>query len=150
MPPSAELIGAVVQLEERSGHRFQISPSPVPGTSLFVVHTPRHDFRPEYTVTSGVLGFRVPSNFPDASPEDSFFILPAETKLSKADPLRNSADLNRAARVDGLIAGSILGNVSALLFSWHIWNTVPWNRRTHTLFDHYAHCLRRFEVPENG
>jgi len=44
-----------------------------------------HPFRPDYTVTNGVLGFRAPSNFPDAAPEDSFFIMPITVKLVKPD-----------------------------------------------------------------
>ena len=148
--PSDELLEAVRQLSEKSGHPFQISPEPVPGTSLFVVHTPDHGFRPEYTVTRGVFGFRAPFNFPDAAPEDSFFIIPADTKLVRPDPVRNTVDLNRASRAENFVTGSILGNAAVLLFSWHLWDRVPWNRRTHTLVDHYAHCIRRFEQVENG
>src|SRR5271169_2305923 len=96
VPPSEELLKAVTELAERSGRTFEISPQPVPGTSVFVVHTNDHEFRPEYTVTSGVFGFRVPSNFPGAGPEDNFFILPAETKLRAPDVVRNSVDVNRA------------------------------------------------------
>lgn len=148
--PSDELLKAVVSLAEKSGHAFQISPQPVPGTSLFVVHSPNHPFRPEYTVTQGVFGFRVPFNFPDAAPEDSFFIIPADVKLVRPDPTRNSIDLNRASRAENFVTGSVLGNVPVLLFSWHLWDRVPWNRRTHTLVDHYGHCFRRFGQPENG
>jgi hypothetical protein len=147
---SEELTHAVEDLSVRSGQAFEISPQPVPGTSLYVLHTNDHEFRSEYTITSGVFGFRVPANFPDAGPEDSFFILPAETKLRNPDPVRNSIDLNRVGRADGHIVGSVLGNTPVLVFSWHLWNNVPWNRRMHTLLDHYTHCLRRFEVAENG
>ena len=148
--PSEQLLKAVRELGEKSGHSFQISPQPVPGTTLYVVHAPDHDFRPEYTVARGILGFRVPANLPDAAPEDSFFILPADVKLITADRVRNSTDLNRASRADNFVTGSVLGNVPVLVFSWHAWNSSPWNRRTHTLVDHYTHCLRRFEQPENG
>lgn len=144
-----ELLHAVDELSERSGHKFEISPEPVPGTSLFVVHTSDHEFRQEYTATSGVLGFRVPNNLPDAGPEDSFFILPIDIKLRTPDPVRNSIDVNRAGRADNFVVGSALGQQPVLLFSWHIWNKSAWNRRTHTLLDHYAHCVRRFEQPEH-
>jgi len=150
VPRSEELLRAVTELSDRSGRAFEISPQPVPGTSLYVVHTNAHEFRPEYTVPSGVLGFRVPSNFPDAGPEDAFFILPAETKLRIPDPVRNSVELNRVGRADGYAAGSALGNAAVLVFSWHLWNNLPWNRRKHTLMDHYTHCIRRFEMVENG
>ena len=150
MPASEELLGALADLSERSGRRFEISPQTVPGTNLYVVHTNDHEFRPDYTVGQGVLGFRVPSNFPDAGPEDSFFIAPAEIKLRVPEPARNSIELNRVGRVDGYAAGSTLGNTPVLVFSWHLWNTVPWNRHKHTLMDHYSHCIRRFEMAENG
>lgn len=149
MQPSELLLQAVTDLSARSGHTFHISPEPVPGTSLFVVHTDHHEFRPEYTITSGVLGFRIPSTFPDAAPEDSFFITAVDAKLRVADRIRNSIDLHRAGRADGHVLGSALGNVPVLIFSWHLWNTVPWNRRKHTLFDHYTHCIRRFEMAEH-
>ena len=150
MQPSDELLKAVEALSEKSGYRFQISDEPVPGTSLFVVHTDDHAFRPEYTVLRGILGFRAPSNFPDAAPEDSFFIAPAEVKLVRPDAVRNNIDLNRAGRTENFVSGSALGNIPVLVFSWHLWDRVAWNRRTHTLVDHYAHCVRRFEHPENG
>jgi hypothetical protein len=148
--PSEELLKAIEKLSEKSGYPFQISPEPVPGTSLFVVHTPDHGFRPEYTVTRGVLGFRAPFNFPDAAPEDSFFVIPVDIKLLSPDPVRNSIDVNRASRTENFVTGSALGNVPVLLFSWHLWDRVPWNRRAHTLVDHYSHCIRRFEHAENG
>ena len=150
MPGSEELLRAVADLSERSGHVFAISPQVVPGTNLYVVHTNDHELRSLYTVERGILGFRVPSNFPDAGPEDSFFIAPADTKLRIADTVRNSIDLNRAGRAEGYVAGSELGNLPVLVFSWHLWNAVPWNRRTNTLMDHYTHCIRRFEMTENG
>jgi hypothetical protein len=150
VPASEELLGAVQALSEKSGHSFQISNNPVPGTNLFVVHTSDHPFRPEYSIQRGVLGFRVPPNVPDAAPEDSFFIAPADVRLLTPDTVRNSLELNRAARTENFVAGSTLGNIPVLMFSWHIWDRVPWNRRTHTLIDHYAHCVRRFEQPENG
>src|ERR1700691_2804129 len=87
--PSDELLAAIKQLSAKSGHPFQISTEPVPGTSLFVVHTPDHAFRAEYTVTRGVLGFRAPFNFPDAAPEGAFFVIPVDIKLLKPDPVRN-------------------------------------------------------------
>jgi hypothetical protein len=149
VPPSEDLLKAVADLGERSGYVFQISPEVVPGTNLFVVHTEDHPFRREYTVTSGVLGFRVPSNFPDAAPEDSFFITPITIRLVKPDASRNSIDLNRASRADNLVLRSALDAAPVLLFSWHLWDRAPWNRRVHTLVDHYNHCIRRFEHPEH-
>src|SRR6266481_518425 len=62
VPASEELLGALADLSERSGRRFEISPQIVPGTNLYVVHTNEHEFRSDYTVGQGVLGFRVPSN----------------------------------------------------------------------------------------
>jgi hypothetical protein len=147
--PSEELLAAVKQLSEKSGHPFEISPDPVPGTTLFVVHTLDHPFRPEYTVAKGVFGFRAPFNFPDAAPEDSFFIAPVEVRLARLNPVRNSIDVNRASRAENVVTGSSLGNLPVLMFSWHLWDRVPWNRRTHTLVDHYTHCIRRFEQVEN-
>jgi hypothetical protein len=148
--PSETLTNAVNELRERSGYPFQLSPDPVPGTGLFVVHTDDHPFRAEYTISRGTFGFRVPLNFPDAGPEDAFFIAPADVKLTQPDRARNSVELNRASRVDNFVSGSSLGNIKVLLFSWHVWNVVRWNRRTHRLMDHYTHCIRRFEQPENG
>jgi hypothetical protein len=147
---SEEIVSAVADLSKGSGHAFQISPEVVPGTNLYVVHTNDHEFRAAYSVERGVLGFRVPGNFPDAGPEDSFFLAPADTKLRSADAVRNSFDLNRAGRAEGYVLGSELGNMPVLVFSWHLWNTVPWNRKKHRLMDHYSHCIRRFEMAENG
>lgn len=147
--PSEILLQAVADLSARSGHAFHVSPQPVPRTNLFVVHTDHHDYRAEYTVTSGALGFRIPFNFPDAAPEDSFFITVVDTKLRTPDPVRNSVDLHRAGRADSFVTGSTLGNVPVLVFSWHLWNSVPWDRRKFTLFDHYTHCIRRFEMAEH-
>lgn len=150
MAASEELLRAVADLSERSRHAFEISSQVVPGTNLYVVHTNDHEFRHTYTVERGILGFRVPGNFPDAGPEDSFFIAPADTKLRTADAVRNSIDLNRAGRAEGYVTGSALRNMPVLVFSWHLWNGVPWNRKKHTLMDHYTHCIRRFEMAENG
>jgi len=147
--PSSFLLQAVEELSQKSGYPFQISAVPVPGTGLFVVHTPAHPFRSEYTVAQGALGFRTPFNFPDAGPEDSFFIIPCDVKLSTADPVRKSMDPNRASRAEKLVTGSTLGNAPVLLFSWHLWAKISWNRRVHTLVDHYTHCIRRFEQPEH-
>ena len=149
MQPSEILLEAVAELSARSGYAFQISLTPVPGTQLFVVYTQHHDYRPEYTIPSGGLGFRVPFNFPDAAPEDSFFITAFDTKLKVPDPVRKNTDLNRTGRADAHVTGSALGTVPVLVFSWHLWNAVPWDRRKHTLFDHYTHCIRRFEIAEH-
>ena len=147
--PTEILKTAVEELSQRSGHKFLISEELVPGTSLFVVHTHNHPFRPDYTVPSSVLGFRVPSNFPDAAPEDSFFIAPTTIKLQVADPVRKSIDIPRAGAVVGHVVGSVLGQTSVLVFSWHLWDRRQWNRRTNTLIDHYTHSIRRFEQPEH-
>jgi hypothetical protein len=147
--PSELLLLAVEELSEKSGHRFHISPSPVCNTNLYVVHTEDHPFRPEYTFPLGVLGFRVPFNFPDAAPEDSFFVAPAETQLREPDVVRRSTDLNRAGRADQFVTGSLLGNIPVLVFSWHLWDRMQWNRRKNTLMDHYTHCIRRFEQAEH-
>jgi hypothetical protein len=147
--PSESLLDAVDYLSARSGHQFQVSPEPVPGTSLFVVHAADHEYRQEYTVRSGPFGFRVPFNFPDAAPEDCFFISAVGAKLKMPDPVRKNADIHRVGLNQGFVAGSALGNVPVLVFSWHLWNRVRWERRKHTLFDHYTHCLRRFEQPEH-
>ena len=149
MKPSDLLLQAVEELSEKSGHRFHISPEPVPNTNLYLVHTEDHPFRPEYTIRTGVFGFRVPFNFPDAAPEDSFFIAPSETKLREADAVRSSIDLNRAGRAEGYVTGSLLGGMPVLVFSWHLWDRVQWNRRKNTLIDHYTHCVRRFEQAEH-
>lgn len=150
MPPSEELLKGVEVVSAESGYCFQISSAPIPGTNLYVVHTVDHPFRSEYTVPRGILGFRVPFNFPDAAPEDCFFIAPADVKLVKPDAVRNSTDLNRAGRNENFVSGSALGNIPVLVLSWHLWDRVAWNRRTHRLVDHYAHCVRRFEQSENG
>ncbi|HKF48021.1 MAG TPA: hypothetical protein VKB38_11740 [Terracidiphilus sp.] len=147
--PSELLAQAVSDLSARSGHQFEISPETVSGTNLFVVHTLAHEYRQEYTVPSGGLGFRVPFNFADAAPEDCFFITAAGTKLKVPDTVRNSSDLHRVGVTEGFVAGSALGNVPVLVFSWHLWNRLPWDRKKHTLFDHYTHCIRRFERPEH-
>lgn len=149
MQPTEIVKAAVEELSQKSGHKFLISEQLVPSTSLFVVHTTDHPYRPEYTVPSGVLGFRIPSNFPDAGPEDSFFIAPATTKLRAPDPIRNSIDVNRAGAVAGFVAGSALGDIQVLVFSWHLWDKRAWSRRTNTLVDHYTHSIRRFEQPEH-
>jgi hypothetical protein len=114
-----------------------------------VAYAPDHPFPERYTLGRGTLGFRVPGNLPDAAPEDSFFIAPATVKLRAADPVRNSCDLHRAGADPNYLQGVIPVEGPVLVFSWHIWNKGIWNRRKHTLIDHYAHCLRRFEQPEH-
>lgn len=148
--PAPELIReAVENLSSVSGYSFRVTEKPVVGTTLYVVYASDHHFRPLYTVTSGVLGFRVPENYPDACPEDSFFIQPTDIKLNAADPVRNSIDINRAGVAPDFLSGSGLSPSSALVFSWHLWNRRPWNRNLHSLVDHYTHCVRRFESPEH-
>jgi hypothetical protein len=144
-----DLVEAVAELSNKSGHEFRISESPVEGTDMFVVYAVDHPLSAQYTVASGIFGFRVPRQFPNAGPEDSFFIQPHDVKLKQADPARNSTDVHRASSVPDFLKGTELGGSPGLAFSWHLWNTVPWNRNKHTLVDHYGHCVRRFEKPEH-
>src|SRR5438046_2050972 len=72
---------AVADLSKTSGHSFHVSDDPVDGTKMYVVYTNEHPFRETYSVEQGVFGFRVPDNYPDACPEDSFFIQPHDIKL---------------------------------------------------------------------
>jgi hypothetical protein len=145
-----DIVAAVADLTEKSGQQFRVTDAVVDNTDLYVVYASGHPFPARYTVESGILGFRVPRNFPDACPEDSFFVQPDTIRLKERDPVRNSYELNRTGSNRDFLKGTILGANPALVFSWHIWNNVPWNRRTHTLVDHYAHCLRRFEQEEHG
>jgi hypothetical protein len=140
----------VADLSKASGHSFSISEDPVDGTKMYVVYTSDHPFRELYAVGHGVFGFRVPDNYPDACPEDSFFIQPADIKLKIPDATRNTVDIHRAGPA-GLeyLRGISLGATEALVFSWHLWNRVAWDRNRHTLTDHYTHCIRRFEQPEH-
>lgn len=149
MPPSDFLRSAVEELTRRSGYTFAITAGYVEGTSLYVVYTTGHDFPERYTASSGVLGFRVPFNLPDAGPEDTFFIQPASIKLRQPDPVRNSIDLNRASSNNDFLKGTTLAAEPCLVFSWHIWDRCPWDRRKHTLFDHYTHAVRRLEHIEH-
>lgn len=150
MPAPDPIQRAVAELSKASGHSFEVSDSPVDGTKLHVVYAKDHPFRDLYTVERGAFGFRVPENYPDACPDDSFFIQPSDVKLKTSDTVRNSVDIHRAG-VNGLefLKGTELGAIPALVFSWHLWNTVAWNRSKHTLTDHYTHCLRRFDQPEH-
>jgi len=145
----AEIRSAVAALSEKSGHDFRVTDAPVEGTSLYVVYATAHPMPAHYTAETAMLGFRVPSNYPDACPEDSFFIQPITIKLKTADEKRNSTDIHRASVTDSFLKGSGLENAAVLLFSWHLWDRAPWDRRKHTLFDHYTHSIRRFEQPEH-
>ena len=147
MPPPSSLLDGLSELRAATGRDWQISQEPVPGTGLYVVHA-AHEFPKHYTVEVGQLGFRVPSNFPDAGPEDCFFISPAKVKLREANKNRGTSDIHRAGENPGY-AGPIPGLESVLVFSWHLWNKTAWNRRKNRLSDHYFHCLRRFEQAEN-
>jgi len=148
--PAPDLIGeAVDNLSKASRHAFHVTDGPVAGTSLYVVYATDHPFRELYTLTQGTLGFRVPDNFPDACPEDSFFVQPHDVKLNAPDPVRKSIDLHRAGESPDFLKGTVLGERSALVFSWHLWNRRAWNTNTHTLLDHYTHCVRRFDEPEH-
>ena len=150
MPISDELRAALAELSQKSGHDFMVSQEPVQGTQLYVVYAHGHALPDRYTPESGTLGFRVPSNYSDAAPEDSFFIQPGTVKLRSPDPIRNSCDLHRAAVAPPeFLRGTELESISALVFSWHLWNKKAWDRCRDTLIDHYTHCLRRFEQPEH-
>ena len=149
MSASEEILTAVQDVSRKAGIPFTITEKMVEGTQLYVVYTPLHPFPDHYTVSCGTLGFRVPFNFPDASPEDCFFVLPADVKLKVPDPVRNHIDIHRAAADPNVLKGTELSGPPALVFSWHLWNSRPWDRNKHTLFDHYTHCLRRFEQQEH-
>lgn len=143
------LVEEVRRLNKVSGEAFVVSPNPITGTELYAVYATDHWLPPRYTRNKGILGFRVPANLPNGCPEDSFFIAPDDLQLVVADPVRKSRDINRAGKTAGILRGSDLGDISVLVFSWHIWNKVPWERGRHNLLDHYQHCLRRFEQPEH-
>ncbi len=144
------LIQEVKRLKLVSGQDFILSSNPIEGTAgMYGVYADGHPLPDRYTRTKGLLGFRIPSNLPDAQPEDCFFIAPDDILLVEADPKRNSHELHRAGRSPGFMKGSALGEMSVLVFSWHLWDRRPWDRNKHTLIDHYHHCLRRFEQPEH-
>ncbi|MDB6019628.1 MAG: Prokaryotic family [Pedosphaera sp.] len=147
VPAPDHLIKAVAELARETEEPFRISDGVVLGTEMYLVTAANYQLPARYTRQVATLGFRVPSSFPDAGPEDSFFLWPADIKLTVADPIRNSNDINRAG-VDPSIAKGILDG-AVLSFSWHLWNKVPWERRKHTLVDHYRHVLRRFEMQEH-
>lgn len=151
VPVSApeEILAAVAELSEQSGYQFKVTSVPVEGTDLYVVYAEGYPFPARYTLASGIFGFRVPRNFPNACPEDSFFIQPHDVKLKDLEPTRNSIEIHRASPSPDLLKGTELGGAPALVFSWHIWNRGIWNRSKHTLVDHYTHCLRRFDEPEH-
>ena len=143
------IVDEVKRLSEASGEAFEVSPNPIAGTELYALYASDHWLPARYTRNKGILGFRVPANLPLGCPEDSFFIAPDDLQLVIADPVRNSRDIHRAGKTPGILTGSALGDISVLVFSWHIWNKVQWDRGRHTLLDHYQHCLRRFEQPEH-
>jgi hypothetical protein len=147
VPAPDHLIEAVAELARETGEAFRISEGVVRGTEMYLVTAPDHRLPARYTRETAMLGFRVPSSFPDAAPEDCFFLWPADIKLATADPVRHSVDINRAGADSNIANGILEGPV--LNFSWHLWNKVPWERRKHTLMDHYLHVLRRFEMQEH-
>jgi len=114
-----------------------------------VVYAVNHPLPERYTVNSATLGFRVPENFPDAAPEDSFFIQVPAIELVQADTVRQTKVVNRLNATDGFLTGTSLADHRTWVFSWHLWEKSAWNRRKHKLLDHYLHCLRRFEAPEH-
>jgi hypothetical protein len=143
-----ELRSAVDSLSKQLGLEFILSEAPVPGTNLYVVYTLNHPLPEKYTATAATLGFRVPGNFPDAGPEDSFFLQPDTIRLIQNDPVSHVNTLNRASPNGDVVKGTALAG-SVLVFSWHCWEKHPWGRSKHTLIDHYAHCIRRFDAPEH-
>lgn len=149
VPAPEELAAAVQSLSDRSGYEFKLSDGVVEGTSnLYLVWTEAHPLPGRYSAQEGLLGFRVPGNFPDAAPEDHFFVTPSDLALREPDPVRGATTLYRANANNEMTKGVL--NVPVVVFSWHIWDRDPWNRRKHTLFDHYTNALKRFEIPENG
>ena len=149
MPAPDNILTAVHELSEKSGYKFRVTDMPVEGTSLFVVYAENHVLPDAYTASVGVLGFRVPDNFPDACPEDCFFIQPHNVKLKQPDSIRRSTDVNRASSTLDFLKGTSLPDKTALVFSWHIWDRRPWNRNKYNLIDHYNHCVRRFDLQEH-
>src|SRR5262249_5651896 len=114
VPAPDELLGAVAELSEKSGHRFLVSQRPVEGTRLDAAYALDHSLPSYYPVDKGTLGFRLPDNFPDAQPEDSFFIQPPDVKLKVADTVRNSMDINRAGIAPDWLKGLDVPTSSAL------------------------------------
>ena len=149
MPAPKELVAAVEDLCAKTGEKFEVTEKVVDGTEMHVVYVRNHPLPSRYSSASATFGFRVPFRFPDACPEDTFFIFPHEIKLVEEDPIRKSKDIHRAGKADNVLKGTELADVPVLIFSWHLWNKVPWDRNKHTLVDHYQHCLRRFEQPEH-
>lgn len=149
MPPTDLLRAAVADLSARSGLPFTISEQPVTGTQLFVVYTDKFEFPQRYTVDLGTLGFRAPYNFPDAPPEDVFFVLPASIRLKEKDEKRSQDTLHRANEDVNFLRGAIDPAPAALVFSWHLFDRTRYDRRRFTLYDYYRHCERRFEQPEH-
>jgi len=143
-----EIETAVAALSESSGLEFRVTDVPVIGTNLYVVYARNHPLPEKYTVSSATLGFRVPGNFPDAGPEDSFFLQPDDIRLKEDDPVTHTRNLNRASSNQDFVRGTELEG-AALVFSWHLWEKRPWSRSKNTLIDHYAHCVRRFDQPEH-
>ncbi len=149
MPAPDDIIAAVRELSEKSGFQFRVTDVPVEGTTLYVVYAENHAFPDAYTVSAGTLGFRVPDTFPDACPEDCFFIQPHSVKLKQPDSIRTSIDINRASATPDFLKGTSFTDRTVLIFSWHLWDRRKWDRNKHTLVDHYNHCIRRFDMPEH-
>ena len=143
------LRSAVDDLSREAGVRFAISERAVHGTSLFVVYALEHPLPDKYVAQTATLGFRVPTTLPDAHPEDCFFLQGADLRLRAVDPVRNSSEIHRASFNADFLKGTELEGQSALVFSWHLWDRSPWNRRKHTLRDQYHHVIRRFDQPEH-
>lgn len=144
------LLRAVSELSGATGVNFAVTEHPVTGTQLHVVYANDHSLPERYSLDRGTFAFRVPATYPDAGPEDAFILATAiPLKLKEADPVRNSIDVNRTSAGTGLLAGTPIREQHTLVFSWHLWNRVAWDRNRHTLIDHYTHCIRRFEQPEH-
>lgn len=160
MPVPEAVERAVAELRTRTHLAFAVGETPVQGTNLHVVYTLDFPLPDRYVDTGStappagspkcLFGFRVPANYPDAGPEDSFFLAPVTLRLREPDPKRQSSDIHRAGVGSGILRGTLPEDPNVLVFSWHLWgDRKPWSRRANNLVDHYTHCLRRFEAPEH-
>lgn len=150
VPVPDHLAAAVAELSRATSIEFEVTDGVAAGTELHIVYARKHPLPPRFNQSEAILGFRVPRNYPDAAPEDLFFLItPQPLRLAVADPVRNSNDVHRVSLNADVLKGTPLEGSQALVFSWHLWDRSPWNRRKHTLVDHYTHSIRRFEQAEH-
>ena len=83
VPAPDPIAAAVRDLSERSGQEFVVSETVVPGTTLYVVYAAAHPLPAHYAEASGVLGFRVPQNFPDACPEEFVLHTAGDSQIAR-------------------------------------------------------------------